>query len=1152
MSERIPQLEGAQARIREAFLGHETGLFVLSCTAGFGKSTTAERIAAEVLCTGAHAGTPHPEDRLAVVSFSRDDAASIEPGLDTVLTAFADETVPTERSLDDATANRLQRGLRQSDYIGTIDSVLRSVFEDVATEVGFDEMPTVGNEALLASLRRDCLEELRENSEYAPLFERLEGAYADGDSTQVDDLLEAGRKAKRDRRLSEDAFSDQLTDTVDDVYPDGPPSTLTEIRDDIRRSYNEAAADTFEPAETPEATVRRDQECYEQWKSCITAFTSLVIAYERVYDSICRDRGVVAHGDVAYWIAAFFGTDSEWRPATDHAIDEEIRERARQRHARHFDTLVIDEAQDISVVQHDALAALVPDDARVLLAGDTNQCIYGWRNAQPALFAQVFETGRYFHRDWTVHKREQAAKTYRMRPDITAAVDTVFSDVFTDPERGAVETLDTDYQLVTTDRDASETPSVQVAGYHANGVPGSEQWFETGEADTLATYLHSAIATGEFADQESSEAVTVLFARRSNMDTLERKLQDRGLSVANASQQLFATPLVELVCAIVDWLVDPFDPERTRALFDDEACAFLRATPSEDSPLENSPQETFAKHGYQLEAVPDENAFSPAVRAVIDGLRALATRQARHASDPGALVLEDIIETLELATDPLELVEDNEHCLAITDALLDHVGEWEGTDRYTIEELSAVFNEYRREPKNGPPVPALNTADYDVVFRTIYNMKGDEASTVCLADLSKPVGAFGPHGQTFIAHGQTLALAPPETEARIQVERTGQGDRTESTPLRWTANRWVDDHLAGAPSLRAAGAAHRADNWRLLYVAMTRARNHLVLSLPRERAGGAQAPRNSWVGTLHQALELERAPPRGTYERRVQRADGETTVTVGVNDVPLDPPTVRPPSRPVPRAAAPAAPVQTRRTPRFISGSILAPLAAEFDRYWLPYLQGRALHTERAEPDETLELPFDAVGPDCLGTIAHDVLTTAIREDVATETLRRCTGPLQEALGVSLARRAGTVGAVELEAIEKFVSDTLCPQFATTETWTRLRESDPVFIEEAVDALIDIGGTTIETQNHVDIVSVAPDGTWHVDDLKIILTMPDDTMHQRHNSQIALYVWALGQQLSHDGDIEGTRTYLGQETQTHQLPLSDEALRRQLGRLRSR
>jgi len=136
----------------------------------------------------------------------------------------------------------------------------------------------------------------------------------------------------------------------------------------------------------------------------------------------------------------------------------------------------------------------------------------------------------------------------------------------------------------------------------------------------------------------------------------------------------------------------------------------------------------------------------------------------------------DSIETFELATDPLDLVEDNERCLAITDALLDHVGEWEGTDRYTIEDLSAVFNEYRREPKNGPPVPALNTADYDVVFRTIYNMKGDEASTVCLADLSKPVGAFGPHGQTFIAHGQTLALAPPETEARIQVERTGQGD----------------------------------------------------------------------------------------------------------------------------------------------------------------------------------------------------------------------------------------------------------------------------------------------------------------------------------------------------------------------------------------
>jgi ATP-dependent helicase/nuclease subunit A len=1147
----VPQLAGAQARIREAFFEHETGLFVLACTAGFGKSTTAERIAAESLCVAAREDTPCPEEHLAVVSFARDDAATIEPGLDEALDAFADDGTATDRSLDAATANRIQRGLRQSDYIGTIDSVLRSVFADIATELGFDEMPTVGNEALLASLRRDCLKQLRENDAYTELFERLEAAYADGDATTVDDLLDDGRKAKRDQRLTAEGFRDRLADTVEEAYPAGTPSTLADVRNDIRQFYGSDAADAFEPTDTPARTVRRDEKCYEQWGACVDAFTALVTAYERAYDSACRERGVIAHCDVAYWIAAFFEADSDELPEVAQTTDERVREQIRRRHAKHFQTLVIDEAQDVSVVQHDALAVLVPNDARVLLAGDTNQCIYGWRNARPTLFARAFDTGRYFHRDWGVHEREQAAKTYRMRPDITAAVDTVFRDVFTDRERGAVESLAKDYPLVTTDREPSQTPAVHVSSYHANGVPGSENWFETGEADTLASYLHSALTTDEFDAQDGSAAVTVLFPRRSNMDTLEQRLQERGLTVANASQQLFATPLVELVCAVVDWLVDPFDPERTRDLFDDEACAFLRTTP-EESPINHSPKEVVADNDYQLPAMTDETAFPPASESFIDGLRTLATRQARHASDPGTLVLEEIIATLELAADPLGLVGDAERCLTTIDALLDHVGEWEGTDRYTIDDLAAICNEYRRDPKHGPTVPVLNTGDYDVVFRTIHNMKGDEASVVCLADLSKPVGAFGPHSQTFLAHDELLALAPPETENRIQVGHNEPGDRGESTPLRWGANQWVGDQLAGSPSLRTAGAAHRADRWRLLYVAMTRARDHLVVSLPRERAAGPQAPRNNWVGTLHDALALERAPSRGRHELQVQRAGGQTTLTVDINNVPFDPPPKTPPSRPVPRAAVPPSPVQTRRTPRFISGSILNPLATEFDRYWLPYLQGRPLHTERAEPDTACNLPFDAIGPDLLGTIAHGVLTTAIREDVATETLRRCAGPLQNALHEPLTDNTRSVGTAERHAVETFVSDTLCPQFATTATWARLKESEATFIEETVDTFVDIGGLSIETQNHVDIVSVAADGTWYVDDLKVALTTPDERMRRRHNAQIEFYVWALARQLPQDVDIEPTLTYLGHTVQTHQPPVLDDEIQRQLAQLRSR
>jgi len=1149
----VAQLDGVQARMRTHFFDHDSGLFVLDCTAGFGKSTTAEHIAAESLCLADRTGTPCPEDQLAVVSFARDDAAGIGPGIEEVLELFADEGQSTACTIDETTATRLQHRLRQSESIGTIDSVLRSVFDDVAGALGFDEMPTVGNEALLASLRRDCLAELRTAPQYADLFDTLEAAYGAGDQPDVDDLLESGRRAKRDRRLTDGAFRDRLTDTVDDVYPEGPPSSVGDIRADISRFYDDAAAAQFDPAESPAQTVRRDQACHDRWRECVDAFASLVTAYERAYDRTCRSRGVLAHSDVAYWIAEFFDT-SHSLPETHPSVDDRVRERARRRHATQFQTLVIDEAQDVSVVQHDALAELVPDDARVLLAGDTNQCIYAWRNARPDLFARAFTTGQYFDKDWAVHEAEQATRTYRMRPDITAVVDTLFADVFTDPERGANETLTTDYQLVTPDRDPVAAPSVHVAAYRANGVPGSESWFETGESEALATYLHSAIATDTFGGPEGCDTVTVLFSRRTNMDTLAAALQQRGLTVANASQRLFETPLVGLVCAVVDWLVDPFDPDRTRTLLDHDACAFLRATPPEESSVEQSARAVFAAHDYRLEAVADDGSFTPPVSSFVQGLRELAARQARHASDPGALVLDDIIETLELRTDPFDHVDDAERCLAIIDALVDHVGEWEGDDRYSISDLAAVCTQHRRNPADGPTVPVTSAADHDIVFRTIHNMKGDEASVVCLADLSNPVGAYGPHGDTFVAHGETLALAPPTTLSQVQVYDGGAGYRRSASPLRWATNHWVDGKLAGAPSLRAVGAAHRADRWRLLYVALTRAQDHLILSLPHQQADGPQAPRNSWVGSLQQALELDRSPPRGTYNCRVSRPDGDASLTIDINDVPFDPPAVSDPAPPAPRAASQPASLQTRRTPRFVSGSTLAPLQAAFDHHWLPYLQGRALHTDRPEPDPELNLPFDAVGPDTVGTIAHDVLTAAISLAINTDHLRACSGPLEQALIASVADHAASASPVERAAVRDFVGNTVCPQFAATATWTRLQASTAQFIEEPVDTVVDVTGIKIEAHNHVDIVSVAQDGTWHVDELKIVLTEPGEPLRCRHRQQVGLYLWALEQQLPEDtsDDVSGTVTYLGAESRARQLTLSEVDIRSQLERLRSR
>lgn len=1107
MTTDVPSLRGAQRAIRESVFAHDAGLFVLDCKPGFGKSTTVKQVAAEAMVRADAAGERCPERRLAVLSFSRDDAAGLEPGISAAIRAFAgDGETPVD--VDTETADRLRRRLRHAEHVGTIDSVLRGVFADLATAVGFDAMPTVGNHALVTGLRADCVASLRADDDYDEAFATLDAAYPDAEGESgVDDLLETARAAKRDGRLSIEGVRDRLEATVADAYPDGPPATFEDVLADVARFYDDETARSFESrCDDAASVVDGDRSRHDAWTDCIEQFCRVLEAYETAYDAACRDRGVVSHTDVAHWVAAFFeGEAGADAPAA-------FRERVRDRYAAQFETVIVDEAQDVSVVQHDALAPLVSDDSRVLLAGDADQCIYAWRNASPALFARAFDDGAYFGVDWGVHETAEADRTYRMRPDIAGVVDAVFDGVFTDPARGARARRD-GYQPLDATRDAASDPTVHVAGYRPNGErPGSKAWFER-EARVLANYLDGALADGTFEiDGGACETVTVLFPRRTHMATLAAALRQRGRSVADASRHLFDHPLVECVCAVVRWLVDPYDPARTATLVRDDAVALPEDVVSR-----------FAAADYRIEAVAAEtpNKFAA-------GLAALAERRPRHASESGASLVEDAVDTLALSTDPLDQTTDPHRRLAALDALVEQVAEWEGDDRYAVTELAAVLEQYRATPSDGPTGPVPSADGYDFVFRTIHNMKGDEDGVVCLADLGGPVDAFGPGDATFLDRGGTLALAPPATVSRTPVVRSSArapGDGGQ--PLRWATDHWLDDRLAGPPSLRDAGLAHRAGRWRLLYVAMSRARDHLVLSLPT--GGVRRPPRTSWAATLSAALGLGDAPARGRHEVSVSAEGGERQIAVDVNDVPLEGGARDETTAPTPRAALPPEPQQTGWTPRYVNGSTLYPLASDPAKHRLSYLQGRPLHADRPAVDADVPLALDSLGPETVGHVAHTVLTTAVDRGVATADLRACSGGLGSVLNESIREHTRGVDGPEREALRGYVSERLCPQFATTDAWDRLRGSSERYVEEPLDAVVDVGSVAIETRNRADVVSVAPDGTWHVDDLKVVLADVDPAVRGRYELQVAFYAWLLDRQLPPDSDVTATLTSLGVE-----------------------
>jgi ATP-dependent helicase/nuclease subunit A len=205
---------------------------------------------------------------------------------------------------------------------------------------------------------------------------------------------------------------ERLDAAVSGTYPDGPPDSLADVLRDTEQFFGVREREAVEkgletdPDGDPDAVVDADANCHGRWHEAVDALCAVLPAYLDAYDAACRTAGVLAHVDVAHWIAEFF---------EDATYGSAFRKRLRQRWTDRLSTVIVDEAQDVSRAQHDALAPLVDADTRVLLVGDREQCIYAWRNAQPSLFDRAATEGEYFGVDWAPHERRSATRSYGVR-----------------------------------------------------------------------------------------------------------------------------------------------------------------------------------------------------------------------------------------------------------------------------------------------------------------------------------------------------------------------------------------------------------------------------------------------------------------------------------------------------------------------------------------------------------------------------------------------------------------------------------------------------------------------------------------------------------------------------------------------------------------
>jgi len=454
----------------------------------------------------------------------------------------------------------------------------------------------------------------------------------------------------------------------------------------------------------------------------------------------------------------------------------------------------VDEYQDSSPIQiaiFSELARIAPMNAWV---GDPKQSIYGFRDADPSLTqaaARAITTG-------TGGTFAFLRKSYRTRPTLGEFVNAAFEPNFRRTGMRADEITFDDYERAETEGDGSplsvwplvgkkkDERTDDLAGCIAGLLGDSASWPVTPKSGAARPARRGDVA--------------VLCRSNDQVLQLAAALSRRGIRVAVERTGLLDQPEVELALAALRWVTDPAD---SLALAE-----IARLACDGDDWLEAAfqPESIFA-----LEAcVP----FAAQLRE----MRSLAPQLTPAEMFDGVLHVEGLLATIAR----WGLLEQRLVNLEAVRALLSAYQEEQRSERQAATLASACDWLASRE---GPAQPQSRHPGAVNVL-TYHGAKGLEWPIVVITDLDAPA-----RGNPFGVYAEQLAEPDWQDPLAARVLRYWPwpyGPQAKGVGL--------DVAAAQSPEGQRTLEEEKLERTRLLYVGMTRARDHLALAL----AGGTE------------------------------------------------------------------------------------------------------------------------------------------------------------------------------------------------------------------------------------------------------------------------------------------------------------------------
>jgi ATP-dependent helicase/nuclease subunit A len=1126
-----------QATVMKAY--HEgTGRVCVGSGAGTGKTTTLTRVVAEAVV---RMSQPDPEDidsnpfdGILVTTFTRDAAGQLKTKLKQLL---RDHETYADTEFDLA----LWRWIETDSNISTIDSFTGDLLREIATEVsvapGFEVRDEIETQELLQKVIRD----LESDETYAEALALLEEELED--TTPRRYLFEIHQKlrefchefASPDAEQGTTIFTDQL---VKDLFQDRePPFGSPDIREIVSSVTGKPQRDVTVPDD--DDTIGRMENDYRYSVAFASAVDDLIDAFDAVYDKRTCVSGKLSYQDITYLVWEYLNSEE----------GSELSESLGRRYSHVF----VDEFQDTSYAQCQILKHLINNEeprTNVLVIGDLKQSIYGWRSADPEIFAHILdhaeeapdhEPDEYLEAtEWT---KTDLVTNFRSHPHLVRAGNQLFDYVFGDDGLGAIGTFNIDFFPVKPNRPPTD-PGQSRLHFLPLGDVNAKNWRSKEPMETAAV-IHGmvqdeTVTVGDDEDERPVEAgdVTILFRRGKHIPEFRDALNEHGLDNAVvADRGLFKSEEVGFVVDVLDWFANPHSKDSLLRILRSPVTALadrtLRFLTSEDLNLPRV-----------LDGWPDED-LPESDKIRLEGLVDLRSDLRWDREGPKAELVQKIIqhtgiETIVLAGD------DAIQRYGNLWMLVEVVKDWEEEELLAYREFVGRLKDYQTLAQSGDETFEVahvvdETANETVKLRTAHSSKGLEFPVVVLPDLLATPGGQVESRSSITYRDETTgerqyALRPRPAGDPVDYS-VGPGGKwirgSDYASTLWVSSnrdsvgRFQYDH-----PYNAGAKDEYAEFWRLLYVAFTRAGDHLLLPL-----GDGLHYSHQWSTWAHPLIETFR--DGGSWKTQEDRQSIDFDLSPGVlhegdtgdTTIPLDIGLLDKvdPREPAPHGMPDSAPISDDTVeveqnhvpfaPRQLTPSTLFDLTVCPKRY-----QYRALEEvseARGESPPNTEAP-DGYSPSHWGTLVHQAME-ALHEDFQMNNIGSENGVLAEFLNSH-----SDISEDLSTPIQNYRNSDLCDA---------VRSASSVLPEYELSAIHPME-PQVRISGVVDLLFESDQG-WNIVDFKTGRSPESGTyLAQQYRTQLATYTWLL--HAEYGIEIQNSAIFYTQSGKTNKYEMSPE------------